>query len=139
MRWGMQHLQRACRGLVGYSKQDLAALPIFRGVGLQSIEPQKSNRSFVFQKKFKKGLNSQKRRLRPAKICSTLIGPSHMKKIASSRVSSHPPPNKVPSLMQRIDTCELPHTNSYVVGFIRIRIYDFVSPRVSSHPPPNKK
>jgi hypothetical protein len=24
MRWGMQHLQRACRGLVGYSKQDLS-------------------------------------------------------------------------------------------------------------------
>jgi hypothetical protein len=50
------------------SEQDLAALPIFRGVGLQSIEPQKSNRLFVFQKKFKKGLNSQKRRLRPAKF-----------------------------------------------------------------------
>jgi hypothetical protein len=62
------------------SEQDLAALPIFRGVGLQSIEPQKSNRLFVFQKKINKELNSQKRRLRPAKICSTLIGTSHIKK-----------------------------------------------------------
>jgi hypothetical protein len=29
---------------------DLVASPIFRGIGLQSIEPQKSNRLFVFQK-----------------------------------------------------------------------------------------
>jgi hypothetical protein len=36
------------------SEQDLAASPIFRGVGLQSIEPQKSNRSFVFQKNSRK-------------------------------------------------------------------------------------
>jgi hypothetical protein len=62
------------------SEQDLAALLIFRGIGLQSIEPQKFNRLFVFQKKFKKGLNPQKQQSRPVKICSTLIGPSHMKK-----------------------------------------------------------
>jgi hypothetical protein len=30
--------------------RDLAASPIFRGIGLQSIEPPKSNRLFVFQK-----------------------------------------------------------------------------------------
>jgi hypothetical protein len=30
--------------------QDLAALPIFRYIRLQSIKPQKSNRFFVFQK-----------------------------------------------------------------------------------------
>jgi hypothetical protein len=32
------------------SEQDLAALPIFRGIGLKSIEPQKSNCSFVIKK-----------------------------------------------------------------------------------------
>ncbi len=36
------------------SERDLAALPIFRGVGLQSIEPQKSNHLFVFQKNSRK-------------------------------------------------------------------------------------
>ncbi len=72
--------------------------------------------------------------MRPAKICSTLIGPSHMKKIASSRVSSHPPPNREPSLMLRIDTCELPHTNSYVVNqsyeFVFTTSYPLVSPHI---------
>jgi hypothetical protein len=62
------------------SEQDLVALPIFKGIVLQSIEPQKSNCSFVSQKRIQEKLNSQKRQLPPAKICSTLIGPSHMKK-----------------------------------------------------------
>jgi hypothetical protein len=116
------------------SEQDFAALPIFRGVGLQSIEPQKSNRSFVFQKKIKKGLNSQKWRSRPAKICSTLIGPLRMKKIASSSVSSHPPPNKARSLMLQIDTCEVIHTNLYVINqsneFVFTTSYPLVSPHI---------
>jgi hypothetical protein len=62
------------------SERDLAALPIFRGIGLQSIEPPKIQLLVCIPKKFKKKLDSQKRQLRRAKICSTLIGPSHMKK-----------------------------------------------------------
>jgi hypothetical protein len=62
------------------SERDLAALPIFRGIGLQSIKPPKIQPLVCIPKKFKKKLDSQKRQLRPAKICSTLIGPSHMKK-----------------------------------------------------------
>ncbi len=65
---------------------------------------------------------------------------THEKKIASSRVSSHPPPNKAPSLMLQIDKCELPHTNLYVVYQSYEFVFnDFVSPRVSSHPPPNSE
>jgi hypothetical protein len=74
------HFVLHARSTLVQSEQDLAALLIFRGIVLQSIEPQKFNRSFVFQKRIQEKLNSQKRRLRPAKICSTLIGPSHMKK-----------------------------------------------------------
>ncbi len=55
-------------------------------------------------------------------------------KIASSCVSSHPPPNKAPSLMLRIDTCELLHTNSYVVNqsyeFLFTTLYPLVSPHI---------
>ncbi len=69
------------------------------------------------------------------KNCSTLIGTSHMKKIASSHVSSHLPPNKAKSLMLRIDTCELPHTNSYVIN----QSYAFVFHLTSSLQPPNNQ
>jgi hypothetical protein len=55
--------------------------------------------------------------------------------LASSRVSSRLPSNKAPSLMLRIDTCELPHTNSYVVN----QSYKFVFHLTSSLQPPNKK
>ncbi len=81
--------------------QDLAASPIFRGIGLQSIEPQKSNRSFVFQK------NQGKTQLSKTTVapCRNLFNsnrPFTHEKIASSRVSSHPPPNKVPLLNKLI-------------------------------------
>jgi hypothetical protein len=59
--------------------RDLAASPIFRGIGLQSIEPQKSNRSFAFQKIQGKTQLSEMA-VAPCKNFSTLIGPSHMKK-----------------------------------------------------------
>jgi hypothetical protein len=55
--------------------------------------------------------------------------------LASSRVSSRLPPNKAPTLMLRIDTYELPHTNSYVVN----QSYEFVFHLTSSLQPPNKK
>ncbi len=55
--------------------------------------------------------------------------------LASSCVSSRLPPNKVPSLMLRIHTCELPHTNLYVVN----QSYEFVFHLTSSLQPPNKK
>ena len=55
--------------------------------------------------------------------------------LASSRVSSRLPPNKAPSLMLWIDTCELPHTNSYVIN----QSYEFVFHLTSLLQPPNKK
>ncbi len=55
--------------------------------------------------------------------------------LASSCVSSCLPPNKAPSLMLRIDTCELSHTTSYVVN----QSYEFVFHLTSLLQPPNKK
>jgi hypothetical protein len=52
----------------------------FLGVSVSSLSNPKNPTARLYSKNFKEQLNSQKRRLRPAKICSTLIGPSHMKK-----------------------------------------------------------
>jgi hypothetical protein len=81
--------------------QDLAALPIFKGIGLQSIEPQKSNRSFVFQKIQGKTQLSETA-VAPCQNLFNSNRPFTHEKIASSRVSSHPPPNKAPSLNELI-------------------------------------
>ena len=51
--------------------------------------------------------------------------------LASSHVSSRLPPNKAPSLMLRINTCELPHTNAYVVN----QSYEFVLGHLPKHNP----
>ncbi len=57
----------------------------FLGVLVSSLSNPKNPTACLYsKKKIKKGLNSHKWRLRPAKICSTLISPSHMKNIASS-------------------------------------------------------
>ena len=55
--------------------------------------------------------------------------------LASSRVSLRLPPNKAPSLMLRIDTCKLSHTNLYVIN----QSYEFVFHLTSLLQPPNKK
>jgi hypothetical protein len=81
--------------------QDLAASRIFGGIGLQSIEPQKSNRSFVFQKTQGKTQISETA-VAPCQNLFNSNRPFTHEKIASSRVSSHPPPNKAPSLNKLI-------------------------------------
>ncbi len=67
-------------------------------------------------------------------VCKKTIIRIHIL-LASSRASSCLPPNKAPSLMLQIDTCELPHTNSYVVN----QSSEFVFHLTSSVQPPNKK
>jgi hypothetical protein len=67
-------------------------------------------------------------------VCGQSIIRNH-NLLASSCVSSCLPPNKSPSLMLRIDTCELPHTNSYVIN----QSYEFLFHLTSSLQPPNKK
>jgi hypothetical protein len=52
----------------------------FLGVLVSSLLNPKNPTAHLYSKKIKEKLNSQKQRLRPAEICSTLIGPSHMKK-----------------------------------------------------------
>jgi hypothetical protein len=66
--------------LLLFEVDEIWRLRQFLGVLVSSLSNPKNPTALLYSKKFKEKLNSQKRRLRPAKICSTLIGPSHMKK-----------------------------------------------------------
>jgi hypothetical protein len=107
----------------------------FLGVSVSSLSNPKNPTARLYSKKIQERTQLSEMVVAPCQNLFNSNRPFTYEKIASSCVSSRLPPNKAPSLMLRINKCELSHTNSYVVN----QSYEFVFHLTSSLQPPNNK
>ncbi len=107
----------------------------FLGVSVSSLSNPKNPTARLHSKKIQERTQLSETVVAPCQNLFNSNRPFAHEKIASSCVSSRLPPNKAPSLMVRNDTCELPHTNLYVVN----QSYEFVFHLTSSLQPPNNE